>query len=217
MATYDDFQSQMDAFEASLGGASTMVSGFNEEMERLQQTTSRTQYDISTLEKGLSRGLRSAIDGVVLDGKTLGDGLRSLSQSMINAAYNAALKPVTAHFGGLMAQGVNGLMNAVMPFAAGGVMSQGRVTAFAKGGVVGGPMTFPMRGGTGLMGEAGPEAIMPLTRGPDGRLGVAANGRGGGVHVTMNITTPDAASFQRSQSQIAASMQRALGRGGRNV
>jgi len=217
MANYEDFQSQMDAFESAMGGASTMVSSFTGEMERLQQTTSRTQYDISTLEKGLSRGLRSAIDGVVLDGKTLGDGLRSLSQSMISAAYGAALKPVTSHMGSLMAQGVNGLMGAVLPFAAGGVMSQGRVTPFAKGGIVGGPMTFPMRGGTGLMGEAGPEAIMPLTRGPDGRLGVAASGRGGGVQVTMNITTPDAASFQRSQSQIAASMQRALGRGGRNA
>jgi len=48
--------------------------------------------------------------------------------------------------------------------------------------------TFPMRGGTGLMGEAGPEAIMPLSRGADGRLGVRTQG-GGGTHVTMNIST----------------------------
>jgi phage-related minor tail protein len=73
-----------------------------------------------------------------------------------------------------------------------------------------------MRGGTGLMGEAGPEAIMPLTRGADGRLGVQAAGGGRSVQVVMNISTPDAQSFQRSQSQIAAQMSRALGRSQRN-
>ena len=68
------------------------------------------------------------------------------------------------------------------------------------------------------MGEAGPEAIMPLTRGADGKLGVRAGGGGGGtVQVTMNISTPDAAGFQRSQSQIAAEMNRAIARGRRNL
>ena len=88
---------------------------------------------------------------------------------------------------------------------------------FANGGVVSSPTTFPMRGGTGLMGEAGPEAIMPLTRGADGKLGVRSDGGGGSpVTVVMNISTPDTAGFQRSQSQIAARMSQALSRGARN-
>ncbi len=69
------------------------------------------------------------------------------------------------------------------------------------------------------MGEAGPEAIMPLTRGgADGRLGVQSQGNAAPpVNITMNISTPpDAASFQRSQSQIAAQMSRALSRGQRH-
>jgi len=86
---------------------------------------------------------------------------------------------------------------------------------FARGGVVSGPTTFPMRGGTGLMGEAGPEAIMPLARGADGKLGVRGGG-GQAVNVTMNIATPDVQGFQRSQGQIAAQMARVLGRGQRN-
>jgi lambda family phage tail tape measure protein len=103
----------------------------------------------------------------------------------------------------------------LLPFENGAPFSHGRVMPFANGGVVSGPVSFPMRGGTGLMGEAGPEAIMPLARGPDGKLGVRG-GSGGGVTVTMNITTPDVAGFQRSQGQIAAQMTRALGRGQRN-
>jgi phage-related minor tail protein len=73
-----------------------------------------------------------------------------------------------------------------------------------------------MRGGQGLMGEAGPEAIMPLARGADGRLGVQAAGGGRAVNVVMNVTTPDVQGFQRSQGQIAAQAARALARGQRN-
>ena len=103
-----------------------------------------------------------------------------------------------------------------MPFAAGGAFSNGRVMPFAKGGVVASATQFPMRGGMGLMGEAGPEAIMPLTRGADGSLGVRALGGGQAVTVVMNISTPDVAGFARSQSQIAAQAMRALSRGQRN-
>jgi phage-related minor tail protein len=86
---------------------------------------------------------------------------------------------------------------------------------FAKGGVVSGATAFPLRGGLGLMGEAGPEAIMPLTRGPDGSLGVRAQA-GAAPQVTINIATPDVAGFRRSQSQIAAEMSRLMARGARN-
>ena len=66
------------------------------------------------------------------------------------------------------------------------------------------------------MGEAGPEAIMPLSRGPDGKLGVRSEGGGRPVQVVMNISTPDVTGFQRSQNQIAAQMSRAIARGQRN-
>ena len=65
------------------------------------------------------------------------------------------------------------------------------------------------------MGEAGPEAIMPLSRGADGKLGVRAEADRA-INVVMNITTPDAEGFRRSQSQIAAQMGRVLARGNRN-
>jgi phage-related minor tail protein len=87
------------------------------------------------------------------------------------------------------------------------------VRAFAKGGVVERPTAFAMPGGAGLMGEAGPEAILPLARGANGALGV----RGGGVTINLTVSTPDADSFRRSGPQIAASLARMVERGRRNL
>lgn len=208
---------QADSLADSLGQVSGMVSGFDTELRRMRDSLSATGKDMATLERGMSRGLRKAFDGLIFDGKSLSDALENVAQSMINTAYNAAMKPVTNHFGGMLAQGVGSMVQGILPFADGAAFSQGKVTPFATGGVVGSPTYFPMRGGTGLMGEAGPEAIMPLTRGADGKLGVrAAGGGGGGNTVIMNISTPDAQSFNRSRSQIAAQMSRALGRSERN-
>ena len=73
--------------------------------------------------------------------------------------------------------------------ADGSVISNGsQVTAYANGGIVGSPTTFAMSGGrTGLMGEAGPEAIMPLKRGSNGKLGVQMEGGSkGGDNVVIH-------------------------------
>ncbi|SEQ64268.1 phage tail tape measure protein [Thalassovita taeanensis] len=210
----ETLQDQVEALETSLGAASAMTSGFDAELRRVRETLASTSHDVSTLEKGMSRGLRKAFDGVLLDGVKLSDALHTVAQSMVNTVYAAAVKPVADHFGSVLAQGVGGLVTGLLPFEKGGSFSQGRVMPFANGGVVSGPTTFPMRGGTGLMGEAGPEAIMPLTRGADGKLGVRAQG-GRATTVVMNISTPDVEGFRRSQSQIAAQMGRALGRGQR--
>ena len=77
-------------------------------------------------------------------------------------------------------------------FADGGAFSGGsQIQAYADGGVVGSPTYFGMSGGkTGLMGEAGPEAIMPLSRGANGKLGVQAEGVGGvTINQNINIST----------------------------
>ena len=211
----DDLDTQLSSLETSMGEASTMTAAFDAQLRDIRQTLGDTTRDLGNLDAGFSRGLRKAFDGVVFDGMKLSDALSTLGKAMSNTVYNAAMKPVTDHFGGMLAGGLNALVSSIMPYAQGGTFTQGRVMPFAKGGVVTSPTTFPMRGATGLMGEAGPEAIMPLTRSADGRLGVQAQG-GGTVHVTMNITTPDVQGFQRSQSQIAAQMSRVMSRGQRN-
>ena len=82
-----------------------------------------------------------------------------------------------------------------LPFEKGGVINQGKLQPFARGGIVASPTIFPMANGAGLMGEAGPEAIMPLKRTSSGDLGVKAEGGGDNINVTMNINAVDARSF----------------------
>lgn len=203
-----------DGARDSLQATTATLGAFNGEMRRIGESVAATGKDVAVLERGLSRGLRKAFDGLVFDGDSLSTALDGLGRSMMNTVYSAAMRPITNQVGSMIAGGVSTLVEGILPFADGASFSQGRVMPFAAGGVVSGPTMFPMRGGTGLMGEAGPEAIMPLARGPDGKLGV--RGSGGGNTVVINVSTPDAQSFQRSQGQIAAQVNRALGRGNRN-
>ena len=213
--TFDGLEDGAERLNDTLGATATLVAGFDAELRRMRSALAATGKDVATLEKGLSRGLRKAFDGVAFDGMKLSDALSTVARSMVNTTYNAAMKPVTDHVGGLISQGVGSLMQGILPFADGAPFSQGRVMPFAQGGIVSTATGFGMRGGMGLMGEAGPEAIMPLARGPDGKLGVKG-GASGGTTVVMNITTPDVQGFQRSQSQIAAQLSRALNAGNRN-
>ena len=216
MADIVDLTDQIAALEASLDGTSAVVSIFDGELSKMRDSLVFTTQEVGALTTGFSSGLRRAFDGVVFDGMKLSDALKSVARSMADTVFQTALKPVHTAIGGFLASGVNALLGNAMPFAKGGAFSQGQVMPFAKGGIVTRPTNFAMRGGTGLMGEAGPEAIMPLTRGADGRLGVAASGHARPVTVVMNISTPDVQGFQRSQSQIAAEALRALSRGQRN-
>ncbi len=212
----DGLEDQITDLETSLAGAASMAAAFQTELRGMQDTMLYTGREVQSMSRSIGGGLRCAFDGVVFDGMRLSDALQTVAQSMVNAAYNTAMRPVQNALGGAIANGVNSLVGGLLPFAKGGAISQGRVMPFARGGIVQGPTSFPMRGGMGLMGEAGPEAIMPLRRGADGKLGVAAAGGGGAVTINMNISTPDVHGFQRSQSQIAAQVSRALARGQRN-
>lgn len=100
----------------------------------------------------------------------------------------------------------------------------GNVIPFARGGVVTRPTMFPMADGAGLMGEAGPEAVMPLQRDNRGRLGVVAQGGGGNsINQTINIDArgADAGVDQKIRAAVAvavrqsnAELMAAINRGG---
>ena len=209
---FEELGEKLQFLEDKLGGAEALIERFANEMESLEGQMQKTQKEAVGLGRTFGSSLRQAFDSVAIDGANLSDSLSGLTRSMLNATYDAAMKPVTRAVGSVVSDGIG----ALLPFASGGSFTQGRVMPFAKGDVIGSPTAFHMRGGTGLMGEAGPEAVMPLTRGVDGRLGVQASGNTRPITIQMNISSPDADSFRRSKTQIAAEMSRALARGSRN-
>ena len=184
--------------------------------------TVRIDADISDLRQQLTEAgrlgnrlgstLTTAFVDVALRGRGLSDVLRTLALRLSEIALKAAFRPLTDALGGALAGALTGVA-----FARGGVVRGGLPVPFAHGGVISSPIAFPLAGNRiGLAGEQGPEAILPLARGPDGRLGVRA-GAAGGVNVTFNISTPDAESFRRSETQIAALLARAVSQGQRNL
>ncbi|MDO5647988.1 phage tail tape measure protein [Paracoccus sp. (in: a-proteobacteria)] len=207
-----DERRSIDRLDDDWTQSSRMVSEFENELARMRQSMIWTTREVGNLTHGIEGGLRRAFDGLVFDGAKLSDALIGVGRSIADTVYSIAMKPVQNAVAGAVAGGIANLY----PVAE-NAFTQSRVVPFAKGGVVSQPVHFPMKGATGLMGEAGPEAIMPLRRGADGRLGVAAAGGPAPVNVTINVSTPDVAGFQRSQSQIAAQMSRVLARGDRNA
>lgn len=167
----------------------------------------------ASLGRQFSNALVGAFDSIAIKGRNVGDVLRTLALRLSDIVLKAALKPLEQGFGNL----VSGLMSGGIGFAKGGVVRQGMPVPFASGGVIQSPISFPLAGGRlGIAGERGAEAIMPLSRGPDGRLGIAARG-GAGTSVTFNVTAQDAESFRRSETQIAAMLARAVCLGQRNL
>jgi phage-related minor tail protein len=217
MADYEDDMARLEAqfagLEGTLGGLEGVTGAFRRELEGVQGGMKDAGREATGMSRSVTSSIRRAFEGVLLDGKSVGEALSSVGKSISNSVLSQAMAPVQSAVGG----GLQSLLSGILPFAKGAAFGAGRVAAFARGGVVDGPTHFPMRGGLGLMGEAGPEAIMPLARGADGRLGVRGGAGGGAVSVTMNITTPDAEGFRRSQSQVAAEMSRAIQRGRRNL
>ena len=167
--------------------------------------------NLTRLSDGFGRQLSGALKDAVVGGKSLDDILRKVGLNLAGMALNQGLQPLAGVFSKL-AGGLFGGLGGALPFAKGGVVP------FASGGVVSAPTYFPMQGGRmGLMGEAGAEAILPLQRGADGRLGVATGNGGGGVNVVFNVTAQDASSFRKSEAQITGMLARAVSRGSRTL
>ncbi len=182
---------------------------------RIDADTSSFQSALENLEKLSDRfgaQLTGALKSAAVSGRDLDDILRRVGLNLAGLALEQGLKPLQSLAGSLFSNLLGGLAGA-SPFARGGV--PGHVMPFAAGGVVSTPSYFPMGRNVGLMGEAGAEAILPLQRAADGRLGVAASGGGAAVNVVFNVTTPDASSFRKSEAQVTGMLARAVSRGSR--
>ncbi len=169
--------------------------------------------DMEVSARGFAGALASAFTGIAVQGKDLGTVLEQLAARLANLALTAALKPLETGLTSLLSGAAGGLA-----FADGGVIADGRVQPFARGGVVASPTYFPLGQGAslGLMGEKGAEAILPLSRGADGSLGVRAEGASGRA-VVVNVATPDLAAFRRSEAHLSGLIGRAVSRARRGA
>ena len=179
-------------------------------MDRLTQSLSRSS-------ESFGKSIVSAFSRGVVEGKRFEDVLRSVGRSMTDSLLKTALKPLQTGLSSLLSTGVKSLSGLFSGIGLGGASGGGiPVAPFAEGGIVASPSYFPTGRGLGLMGERGAEAIMPLARGPDGRLGVrAGGGQGRPLNVVVQVSTPDADSFRRSEAQVSAAIARAVARGRR--
>ncbi|WP_114213931.1 phage tail tape measure protein [Ochrobactrum sp. 3-3] len=163
----------------------------------------RALTDLEKRSSSFGNSLTSALKGAITSGKGLEDVLRGLAGSLAGTALSAGLQPLQSLTSSMMG-GLLGGIRGIMPFA--------------KGGVVSSPTYFGMgNGALGLTGEAGAEAILPLARGADGRLGVATGGGGKPVQVVFNMTSPDASSFRKSEAQLSTMLAGAVRRGARRL
>ena len=178
------------------GGAGALVDTF----DRLDESSQKLERGVGNY----ARTIAAAFTGAVASGKQFDDVLKSVALRISNMAVQAAIRPAISNVSG----GIQDLFGKLF----------GGIKPFAAGGVVGTPTYFPMSsGGIGLAGEAGPEAILPLARGSDGKLGVTAGGGAGPARISINIATPDAESFRRSEAYITGQIARAVARGQRSL
>src|SRR5581483_479726 len=143
--------------------------------------------------------------------KSGSEAFRAFGQTVVRALTEMLIKmtivqPIAASLqsvlGGFLGGSLGGSLGFASPAARaanGMAFDRGNIIPFARGGVVTRPTIFPFANGTGLMGEAGPEAIMPLKRGPDGRLGVS----GGGNNVTVIVENHSGAPVREERTKDA--------------
>lgn len=153
--------------------------------EELNNKTSKTKQLFESVKDTVATGLANAIQGLI-------DGTKSLGES---------LSGILKQLGGMLLQfGMRSLVGGLFPSAKGNVFAQNGIVPYAKGGYIGRPTMA-------LMGEAGPEAVLPLRRGRGGRLGVETSGAA--ANVTVNV---DASGSQvQGQGGNAKQLGQAIG------
>lgn len=200
--TLDKANQKADDFAQTLRDASQVIGtafedaivqgkSFGDVLQGLEQDLIRIALRVTVtqpLQAALTDYFNSSGGNIL--GALFGSGGAAGGQS--GGAANGGLGGSDGLFGDIF----NGIFS-----AKGNAFKGGNVIPFRKGGIVNRPTLFPMANGAGLMGEAGPEAVMPLTRGADGSLGVKASGAGASVEVNIyNSTGQQATATQRTGS-----------------
>ncbi|NBR22761.1 MAG: hypothetical protein EBU08_03045 [Micrococcales bacterium] len=194
-----------DKLRAALDPITTL---FKEWQKEIKNTHAMVASLAQSVSSELSNAMSSAVTGVLEGTTTVKDAFanmfRNIAKSFIDMAMQMIAKALILKVLGIFLPGLGlstpettaapVLANGYPALAAanGGAFSANGIIPFASGGIVSRPTMFRFADGgamrSGIMGEAGPEAILPLRRGADGRLGVMAGGAGGGgINVVVNV------------------------------
>lgn len=192
-------EAQRDFRQIARQGISDIIVGFEEALINAEK------FD------DVLNGVATSIQRIALNlaNRQLERGLDKLLQVGIGALGNMFAGGVAGGAGGAGSYGAGssgyqtgavGTQYGGFGFAKGGVFSAGNVVPFARGGVVDRPVVFPMARGMGLMGEAGPEAVVPLRRLPSGDLGVQSSSGKTEVNVIVNNNAPAQVQTERKDN-----------------
>ncbi len=158
------------------------ISRSNQELDKANEKTKKLVLWANQVGDAFS----SAFESAILDGKRFSEVLNSLLNDILRIVVRTA---ITQPLGDAITAGIKSFIPGVKS-ANGNVFTKGTYTPFATGGLINRPTLFPMaNGGTALAGEAGSEAIMPLFRDKNGKLGVSGEGMSG-ANVQVNVYAP---------------------------
>lgn len=145
----------------------------------------------------------SAFEDAIVSGNKLSDVLKGLLEDIARIAVRQSVTAPLANY-------MSGLFGGLFSFNAKGNVYDSPSLSRYSNGVYHSPQVFEFAKGVGIFAEAGPEAIMPLHRGPDGTLGVKAVGGGGDIHITINVNADGSDRTERRDAKGNAAAQ--LGR-----
>ncbi len=157
-----------------------------DETKNLNTETKKTNALFESIKSTVGTGLTNAIMGLIDGTKSLGESLSGVLRQMASLFLQA---------------GTKSLIGSIFASANGNVFAQNGIVPYAKGGYIGRPTMA-------LMGEAGPEAVLPLRRGSNGKLGVESSG-GGTSNVVVNVDA--SGSSVEGNGDQAAQLGKAIG------
>lgn len=166
------------------------------------EETKQSILDIDAAAQVLSHSLTGIFSGATHNAR---DFFKSILQGIAEIALQQA---ITSAIGSSKeGTGIAGILGGFFKAASGAALEDGRVVPFARGGIVTRPTLFPMASGMGLMGEAGPEAVMPLRRGADGKLGVQASAPR--IEIINNLGVQASARVERGSDRTSIVLEAA--------
>ena len=158
------------------------------EKER-QAVIEEAQADRLALENSITQAMETGFMAMIDGTMSVKDAFKSMAAAIIKELIQVMVVQKAVAGLQMIFGGGGGLFGGASWSANGDVVGSSGIQAYADGGVVNSPTMFKHGGGLGVMGEAGPEAIMPLSRGSNGKLGVQMEGGGGGdTYVTNNYS-----------------------------